>query len=91
MLRLHGEEKTTGESAEVPHARGEFDVWIVGVFWIEITVVLGYQPPYYCESEPGEEEIHREHHQSPSPLRVDQRRENILRSGKPLINIRLIG
>ena len=42
-------------------------------------MAVRYQPPYQGETEPWQKEVHGEHQQSPTPLCVHQRRENILK------------
>lgn len=49
-------------------------------------MAVGDQPPYECEAQPGQQEIHGEHQQRPSPLGVHQRREDVLRIAiKPVL------
>lgn len=78
MLRLDREEERAGEPADVHDARGVREVRVGVVLRVEVAVAVRDHPPYQGEAQPGEQEVHGEHQQRPSPLRVYQRREDVL-------------
>lgn len=50
---------------------------------LEVPVGDGDQPPDHGEAQPRQHEAQREYNQRPAPLRVDQRRENVLQEPDP--------
>lgn len=76
VLRLDAEQETGHKCVHVDHARRP--TRIVQVLRGQVTVRVRDQVPDAAERQPTEREAHAEHQQCPSPLRVHQRREQVL-------------
>jgi len=76
VLRLDAEQEAGHERVHVDHARRP--AGIVHVLRGQVTVRVRDQVPDAAERQPAEREAHAEHQQRPPPLRVHQRREQVL-------------
>lgn len=84
MLRLDAEQEAGREIEDVDDARSETGFLLVGrkVLGLEVAVREGDQPPDDGETEPGEQEGCGEDDERPTPLGVDERREDVLQEAE---------
>lgn len=57
---------------------------------LQVTVRERNQPPYHSEAQPRQHEAQRKHHQRPAPLRVDQRRKDVLQKANASLGYLLL-